>query len=227
MVASETKTEAWESAVNRTVHRRIVLSVLACVVATTSVSVADAGVAKVGKQIRIAKLSSATQKRLRRVGVSGPALTLLGSPNLDGSKLAGMALYSAPWSKGGLCVSAVTAGVPDGADCDPKLFTAREPGYASAGPFGVTIPAASSTTTGTTPSLPAHTLSLLQVYGAATSTVKSARLIGPKSGTTKLPLSAGGPGFVVFGSGSPPPDGDFVELRDGSGKLLQRIQIAP
>ena len=213
---------------NRTFHRRIVVSVLACVVAATSVSVADAGVAKVGKQIKIAKLSSATQKRLRRVGVAGPALTLLGGPDLDGSKLAGLELYSAPWSKGGRCVSAVTNGVPDGADCDPKLFTPGEPGYASAGPFGVTIaPTANTVTTGTVPTVPAHTLSLLQVYGAATSNVKSARLIGPKSGTTKLPLGPGGAGYVVFGSGSPPPDGDFVELRDGSGKLLQRIQIAP
>jgi hypothetical protein len=209
-------------------RRKILAVVLASAIAATAASSADASGATVGKQIKIAKLSAATQKRLRRTGLSGPALTLLGTPSLAGSRFDGLSLYRAPWSKGGTCVSAVTAGIPDGADCDPKLFTKGEPGYATAGLFGSTpIQSATTTSAGTTPIILPHKLFLLQVYGAATSDVKSARLIGPKSGTTNLPLSAGAPGYVVFGTGTPAPDGDYVELRDAAGKLLQRIQIAP
>jgi hypothetical protein len=126
-------------------QRRILALVLVSAIALTAASAADASATKVGTQIKIAKLSSATQKRLRHTGVTGPALTLLGTPSLAGSKFDGLSLYRAPWSKGGTCVSAVTGGIPDGADCDPKLFTSAEPGYATAGLFGIT-PSTSTTT---------------------------------------------------------------------------------
>jgi hypothetical protein len=32
---------------------------------------------------------------------------------------------------------------------------------------------------------------------------------------------------VVFGDASPPPDGDYVELLNAAGTVMQKIQIAP
>lgn len=189
---------------------------LVFVLGTAGVVAAEASGSKVQKQIQIAKLSKKTVKVLRRAGVVGPTLDLAGTP------VAQTSLYHAPWAKGGQCISAVTAGVVDGADCDPSMFTSRMPGYASAGALGFTPsgqPVAGQ--------LPKGTIQILQVYGVATSVVRSARLIGPKSGTTELPLSAGATGFVAFGSSNPPGDGNFVELLNAAGKVVQKIQIAP
>jgi hypothetical protein len=208
----------------RTPMRTALAVGLAVALASAGVVAADASSSKVDRQIRIAGLSKKTQKSLRHAGVVGPALELAGTPDLAGSLEAGLSLYHAAWGKGGECVSGVVAGVVDGADCDEAMFTPAKPGYATAGAFGVTKVA---TTAGGTPILTPHTLQLRQVYGVATTVVRSARLIGPKSGTTALPLKAGAPGFVVFGSPSPPPDGDYVELLNASGKVLQKIQIAP
>jgi hypothetical protein len=193
---------------------------LALVLATAVA--ADAGGAKVDRQLRIAGLSKKAQKGLRHAGVVGPTLALAGTPDLAGSTLQGLSLYHAPWSKGGQCVSGVIAGQPDGADCDEAMFTKEQPGYATAGGFGVKV-----TGTAVPGMLPPHTLEILQVYGVATTAVRSARLIGPKSGTTDLPLREGAAGFVVFGSPDPPGDGDFVELMNAAGTVIQKIQIAP
>jgi len=174
------------------------------------------------RKIVIANLPRATRKFLRKAGVSAKTLDLVGTPNLAGNPLAGLALYRAPWTDGGQCVSGVIGDKVSGADCDPTMFSSTKPGYASAGRLGATIigPAEPG-------HLPPHALKLLQVYGAATTAVVAVRLIGPTSGITPLPVAAGTRGFVVFGDANPPADGNFVELLGSSGKVLQRIQVAP
>jgi hypothetical protein len=163
-------------------QRTLLRTSLALVIALAGAVAADAHGTKVDRQIHIGALSKKTQKAVRHLGIAGPTLELVGTPDLAGSVEQGLSLYRAPWAKGGTCVSGVTAGIVDGADCDHAMFTKTLPGYATAGLFGVTPtgPSAPATGTGTggstpTPILQPHTLRILQVYGVATTAVRSAR----------------------------------------------------
>ncbi|MFN8221739.1 MAG: hypothetical protein U0R50_00665 [Gaiellales bacterium] len=170
----------------------------------------------------VSALTHNSQREFRALGVTASTLELIGAPNLRGTRLEGVMLYQVPSTKAGKCLTGVVGGSADGVECDPALFTAKMPGYATAGAYRSVVIAEGA------PGQPPITKdSIEQVYGAALPSVKAVRLVGPSSGRTSIPTVDSGTGFVVFGDPDPPPDGELIELLDASGEVAQTIRIAP
>jgi hypothetical protein len=182
--------------------------------------IAQVAPARAAATIPLAKLPVATRHALRRKHILGPALKLLGTP------FPGLDLYRGP-STYGTCLVEVNDGHVGGTDCGDALDDAA-PGIVSSAFQPITVQQSTTNGNGGAPVFPpSGPLKLRYLYGAATAVVRTARLLDRDGTTTSiLPLRSDVPGYVVFGSTSPDPDGEWVELLDAAGSVVQRIQVS-
>lgn len=162
------------------------------------------------KRIKIASLQPRVQKQLRGAGVAGPSLEYVQTA------VTGIDLYRTPSTSHGVCIVPVRARGIGGADCDPNLFSATLPMYATG--LGVIQIGAD----GKPDNANAR---LYLVYGVVNASITTVRLVGP-SGKTTLPLHKGTGGLAAFGSATPQPDATSIEALNAAGKVVQTIRLS-